>query len=394
MIYPSTVLQSAAISYLPKVKRSSCVLYIFISSGVIILMLCLPFVYTDISVKTNGITRPVTERTEVRSLLSGIIDSIFFQEGDQVQKDAILLQIKDLNTKGKKTLNQFEISQRQQFIHDLSLLTTTYGFSEQIAESLHTALYREQARRFLHQQQDHDASLTKANREIEINTSLAKDKVISPKEFFDSQINQQKLEAGFKAFVQEQLSNWQQDLARYRLELSQYQQQMHQVNTDAVYYQIKAPVSGSIQNINTKYTGGLLQANETVCSISPGGSLVGECYVQTKDVGLLQHGQSARYQVEAFDYNYFGVLTGRIISIDNDFTVMNNTPVIKVRCSFDSTQLHLKNGFSGQLKKGLNFQASFMVARRSLWQLLFDKLDDWLNPNALTKTVTVIEARH
>jgi hypothetical protein len=83
------------------------------------------------------------------------------------------------------------------------------------------------------------------------------------------------------------------------------------------------------------------------------------------------------------------VLTGKILRIDNDFTAVDNKPVFKVRCSFDTDQLRLKNGFTGQLKKGLGFQASFMVARRSLWQLLFDKMDDWLNPDAPATTITL-----
>jgi len=222
-----------------------------------------------------------------------------------------------------------------------------------------------------------------------MNTSLAKEKVISPKEFFDIQINQEKIQSLYKAFTQEQLSTWQQDLSKYRLSLSQYQQQMQQVNADAGYYEVKAPVSGIIQGINTRYAGGLLQANEILCNISPEEAIIGECYVPTKDIGLLKKGQPAHYQLEAFNYNYFGVLTGKIISIDNDFTAIENKPVFKIRCSFDSNQLRLTNSFTGQLKKGLGFQASFVVTRRSLWQLLFDKLDDWLNPNAPPKTHTV-----
>jgi HlyD family secretion protein len=240
----------------------------------------------------------------------------------------------------------------------------------------------------MHQKQDLEASLNKAKKELEINTPLAKDKIISTKEFYDIEINYQKLQSSNKAFIQEQLSTWQQDLVRYNLELSQYKQTLSVVNADASYFSVKAPTSGIIQGINTRYQGGLLQANETLCTISPEGDLIGECYVPTRDIGLLKVGQFVRYQMEAFDYNYFGVLTGKVSTIDNDFTVINNTPVFKVRCSFDSTQLHLKNGFTGKLKKGLNFQARFIVARRSLWQLLYDKLDDWLNPNAPPKTTT------
>jgi len=363
-------------------------LYIIILSCIFFLILSLPFIHTDISIKSMGITRPVTERTEIKPIMTGIIDTIYFKEGDMVYKDAVILRLNDPNTKGKLLMNNFEISQREQFIHDLAILTSTNDLEFCTIDKFQAPLYKQQLSKFTHQKQDLDASINKAKKELDINTSLAKDKIISGKEFYDIQINYQKLQSSYKAFVQEQLSTWQQDLARYKLELSQYKQNLSVVNTDATYYLVKAPTSGIIQGINTRYPGGLLQANETLCSISPEGNLIGECYVPTRDIGLLKVGQPVRYQMEAFDYNYFGVLTGKVATIDNDFTVINNTPVFKVRCSFDSTQLHLKNGFTGTLKKGLNFQARFIVARRSLWQLLYDKLDDWLNPNAPPNTTT------
>ena len=33
------------------------------------------------------------------------------------------------------------------------------------------------------------------------------------------------------------------------------------------------------------------------------------------------------------------------------------------------------------IKKGMTLQARFYVTRRTLFQLLYDKADDWLNPN-------------
>lgn len=375
-------------NYNKNINTSIHIIYLIIIIFVVLSISSLPFIYTNISIKSNGITRPVTERTEVKSIITGIIDTIFYKEGDKVEKNAVILRLKDPNTKGKVILNNFEINQREQFIHDLNILTTSSGLDNSILDILSAPLYKQQLVKFTHQKQDLDASINKAKKELDINTALAKDKIISGKEFYDIQINYQKLQSSNKAFVQEQLSTWQQELARYKLELSQFKQTLNVVNADASYYLVKAPTSGIIQGINTRYHGGLLQANETLCTISPEGDLIGECYVPTRDIGLLKVGQLVRYQMEAFDYNYFGVLTGKVATIDNDFTVINNTPVFKVRCSFDSTQLHLKNGFTGKLKKGLNFQARFIVARRSLWQLLYDKMDDWLNPNAPPNTTT------
>ncbi|GHT22645.1 hypothetical protein AGMMS4957_13110 [Bacteroidia bacterium] len=42
--------------------------------------------------------------------------------------------------------------------------------------------------------------------------------------------------------------------------------------------------------------------------------------------------------------------------------------------------LQLKNGYKGNLKKGMTLTGRFYLTDRSLWQLLFDKVDNWVNP--------------
>jgi HlyD family secretion protein len=355
--------------------------YISILLLIVTAFLLLPYIKIDITIKTPGITRPQNERTEVKPVMAGIIDTIFYKEGEKVEKGQVILRLKDLTSNVKRNHNILEMTQRAQFIHDLSLLTNQVP-DENTVSQLQSALYIEQLNHFLREKAEHNILLKKANKEVEMNTPLAKDKVISPKEFFDIQNNQEKLIAAEKSFIRSQLSTWLQELSRYRLELSQFHEQMNDVNVNAGYHEVKAPVAGTVQGIRGRYPGGYIETNEPICTISPEGNLVGECLLQTKDIGLLRPGQPVRYQVDAFDYNYFGILTGKVISIDNDFTNVDNKPVFKVHCSFDSTQLHLKNGFTAQIKKGLAFQANFTVTRRSVWQLLFDKLDDWLNPNA------------
>lgn len=384
-LLPISFISNTAITYIPKLKMKVYWLFGIIFISIAILIFSLPHVYIDISIKATGITRPSSERTEVKSTMSGLIQTVNFSEGKKVKAGDILIKIKDPNTHSKKSLIQNELNQREEFIRDLILLTTSNNLSEEILSKIQSPLYKEQLSRYIYQKEQQNSTLQKAEKDVEINTSLAKEKVISPKEFFDFKNNLQRIQSTYKAFIREQLISWQQDLVKYKLELSQYQQQDQQLTADAQYFEVKAPISGYIQGINTKYSGGMLQAGESVCTISPEGTLVGECYVQTKDIGLLKIGQSARYQIEAFDYNYFGIITGKIIAIDNDFTMLNNTPVIKIRCNFDTTKLYLNNGYIGQLKKGLNFQARFIVTRRSLWQLLYDNLNNWLSPIAPQK---------
>ena len=51
------------------------------------------------------------------------------------------------------------------------------------------------------------------------------DKVIAPKEMFDKIVENEKLQAAYHAFKIGQISSWEQDLAKYRLELSQFEAQ-------------------------------------------------------------------------------------------------------------------------------------------------------------------------
>jgi HlyD family secretion protein len=314
-------------------------------------------------------------------MTGGMIDSLYYGEGQLVPQGALIAKLRDDQTGSRKVQLQFEIDQRRQFLHDLHLLLSTPALTQAVHAQLSSSLYRQQVNRFLYRQAEQQALLDKVQNEWRIDSSLAADKVIAPKELFDKKVEQAKLQAAFLALKQEQLSIWQQDRVKYRLELSQLEGQQAQLVSDAAQYEIKAPVSGVLQGINTRYAGGFLGAGETVGVLSPEAGLIAECYVPSQDVGLLKVNNEVKLQVDAFDANYFGVLTGNVVGIDNDFTVIDNKPVFKVRCLFHKKQLHLKNGYAGQLKKGMTVQARFIVARRSLWQLLFDKLDDWANPN-------------
>lgn len=369
---------------LPVQRKTHRIIYLLIVLLTISALATLPFVTATISVKSKGIVRPATERTEIRPVLTGVVEQLFYKEGDSVSEGATIATLRDDLSPVQTVSNNYDINQRRQFIQDLKILTSTQGTTS--LNSLTSQLYRQQLNRYQYQLADQRASLKKVQRELDITNKLLNDKVIAPKEAFDKQVEGEKLNAAYEAFARTQIAQWQQELATYRAELSQLNATGRRIQADRKNFLIKAPVCGVLQGINNLYEGSVVQVGQSIASVSPQTSLIAECYVNTKDIGLLKTGQRVRFQVDAFDYNYFGTLTGRIASIDNDFMLVDEVPVFKVRCSFDSTQLRLKDGFTGQLKKGLTLQARFVVAERTLWQLLFDKIDDWLNPSAPHQT--------
>ncbi len=76
-----------------------------------------------------------------------------------------------------------------------------------------------------------------------------------------------------------------------------------------------------------------------------------------------------------------GMASGKVIEVAHDIKIIDNKPYFEVRCSLNNEYLQLKSGYKGLLKKGMTLRAHFIITERSLWQLIYDKVDDWMNPN-------------
>lgn len=108
--------------------------------------------------------------------------------------------------------------------------------------------------------------------------------------------------------------------------------------------------------------------------------------VKPSDIGLIKKNQHVKFQIDAFNYNQWGLLTGKVIDIDHNITLQENQAFFKVRCSMDSKELKLKSGYKTTVSKGMTLTTQFLITRRSLFDLLFDKVDDWLNPKLIQNT--------
>jgi membrane fusion protein, peptide pheromone/bacteriocin exporter len=353
----------------------------------IIVMICsasisLQFIYVDISVNAIGVVRPANERTPIRAMIPGVIENIFYREGDYVPKDSIILTLQNNITMPKLLSLNSDIAEKQSYIHDLETLTSDLAIKSPTRIFPASLVYRRQLMRYIYQLNEQQASLSKVEKELSTDSSLHAQQVISHKEYFDKSIEAQKLRASIAIIRGEQMSAWQEQLSDLKSELSQLLAEKALSTQQANNYEVRAPVAGTLQGLSTRYEGGVIAAGDAICELSPESQLVAECMVQSNDIGLLRLNQRTVFHFDAFDHNYFGTVKGKILSIDNDYTIIENLPVFKVRCQLDRNNLELRNGFIGKVKKGLTVHARFLVTRRRLSQLLFDKIDDWLNPVA------------
>ena len=131
--------------------------------------------------------------------------------------------------------------------------------------------------------------------------------------------------------------------------------------------------------------GNFLSPGQTIAQISSADSLLLECFVAPSDIGYIRMGQDVKLQADAFNYQQWGLLNGEVIEVISDIVHVENQPFFRVRCKLERDYLELDNGYKGVLKKGMSGTTRFFLTKRSLGQLVFDKINDWMNPKIMNR---------
>lgn len=379
---PPDSIEHTVEAYLPKVQIRSQLIYSIILLAAIGVLVALPLIYVDISVQSPGVVRTLSEKTEIKSLVSGRVKAAKVIENQTVHAGDTLFTVDTDELDTKLNLSIFDEQETSHRIGDLKKLTGVSPTNLFSNHRLNTGLYAQQLNLLRSQVQENIFAQQKIQNELNSDLKLFEEKVISKRELDNKQYELTKLKAEHNSLFQRQTSQWEADLNQLRLQNKQKQSEQQQLSEQKRFYVVTAPVTGHLQQVSGKYEGSYIQTGESLGIISPDSSVLAECYVSPRDVGLLKEGMTVRFQVDAFNYNEWGLVNAKITEIAQDFILINEQPVFKVKCTLDKTTLSLKTGYTASLKKGMTLQARFIVTRRSLFQLLYDKVDDWVNPRA------------
>lgn len=383
-IFPKEILETTVEVHQFKHDTKSKVIYNVILTAIIVVLTLLPFIKVDIYTSARGIIKPDKERLSVSSLNSGKIVSINLKNNKQVQKGDTLLVLDNtiINEKLKLTFNQ--MSDISLFIKDL-----TYLIENKIVNLKNIQSPKYQKEYLLYKQNLHDLQtrFQKVKQDFERNTLLYKKEVIAKVEFENTKLDYDLAVGNMNQLQQQQRNTWQANLTEYQNALLEFESNSLQLQDNKSQFVVTAPINGVLINTMSLENGSFLNSGQTFVEISPDTNLLVECFINPQDIGLLKLSNQANFQIDAYNYNQWGLATGEIIDIGKDIEFIENASVFKIRCRINEKQLKLKNGFAGELKKGMTLNAQFKLAERTLFDLLYDKVDDWVNPSQ--KTVAV-----
>lgn len=371
-LFPVAILENSTYSWLPKVTVRGQLMYTLLLTALAAGFVSLFYIKVDVTLTAQGLVRPVAEKTEVRSPSAGTIAEVLVTDGTGVREGQLLLRLRQEVPDSKLAQTDYDLGEHEKYIHDLGIL------AQGGSEGLSSAQYRGQYARYQSQLAEQRTTLSKLRSEVTTDKTLLDEKVIAPKEYQDKQYEYDKALATYQSTMDQQRSDWEEQLGRLRMEAGGLNADVSALRQEKEGSLIRAPVAGTLQQFEGRSAGGYVQAGEILGVISPDSNIVAECYASPRDIGYLRPGMDVRCQVDAFNYNEWGSVRGKVVSIGNDFILQDGHPVFKVRCSFARTYLEMRSGVRGNLKKGMTLQARFLLTRRTLYQLLYDRTSDWL----------------
>ena len=357
-----------------KTKRIS--IYLVVVLAIAIFMALLPVIKVDISSQSRGIIRSKTDNVPVTSAVSGKIVAIQLKNNLLVQKGDTLLTISKENLETEKQLNDTIYTTNETILQDLEMVLK--GNS-----NLKTALIREEYYKFATQKAELQSKVAQTQINYNRYKTLFDKGVVAKAEFEKYQFELQFAKQALNSFVKQQMANWQNKKNELELQLKNITGSNNKLSIEAQNYVLIAPITGTIENFNGVQVGSILTASQPIAHISPMDNLVVESTVSPNDIGLIKLNQKVKFQLDAFNYNQWGLLSGKVIDVDKNITLQENQAFFKVRCALDSKELKLKSGYKTQISKGMTLTTRYIITRRSLFDLLFDKVDDWLNPKQI-----------
>lgn len=378
-IFPKEIIDSTVEAHHFKLRNRSKIIYTLVLLSVLAALIALPFIYVDVYTTSRGIIKPENERTVLTLINSGKVAYKNMVNNQKVEAGDTLLILNNEQISDKLSLYRQQIGDNRRFVHDLSLLTSGRSVA---ASQLSSPKYRASYMEYNQKIKELKTRLETARKDFERHEKLHARKVISNSEYEAKKLEYDMALSDLESYKTQQHYQWESEQTSLSNTLNELGSDFNQYNSNNENQVLVAPVSGTLLKVAGIEEGGYINSGVTIAEISPDTELLIECYVAPTDIGLIRESQSITYQIDAFNYNQWGFASGEIISIGNDIeSVDEESAAFKVRCSINESYLQLKNGFKGNLKKGMTLTANFKLTERSLFDLLYDKVDDWLNPS-------------
>jgi len=274
----------------------------------------------------NGKVIPTSREQVIQSLDPGVLTELYVKEGDQVQKDQVLLRIDDarsgpLYREGHEKLlalvAQAARLQAEAYSTPLTFPIEVQDFPTLIKREEQAYLARRQA--LDEQIEAMERALDALSREIDLIKPLVGQGVISQVELLRLTRQQADMHAMRSERRNRYFTEANNELVRVESDLAQVRENTMARKDAFKRTVIRSPMNGVVKNVQVTTIGAVIQAGQSILEIVPvNDEMLVEGYVKPSEVAFLYLGQPVMVKLTAFDYNRYGGLEGVLEHVSPD----------------------------------------------------------------------------
>lgn len=175
---------------------------------------------------------------------------------------------------------------------------------------------------------------------------------------------------------QEQLKDMQTQITSVKSEIAQNRSQITSIKLQLAQRLIKSPINGVIFNLPIKKPGIVVQTGQTIAQIAPQEiPFVLKANMPSHQSGFLKVGMPVKVKFDAYPFQDYGVVTGKVMQVSPDSKVME-TPqgkieVFEMEISLDQSDIKFGNKRI-PLTPGQTATAEVIVRQRRLIDFILD----------------------
>ena len=348
-----------------KYIANKIILLITSASGVGLLILI--FAKTDQIIIVQGELQPTSRVREMKIPISGVVEKIFIQDGDYVNKDQKLLKLDDnlANETNQNILKKIKLKNNElnfkkteldnsikMILNEIKNLKNVINIEDNNLGRFDLLLKEGALSKY-----DYDEQKIKL---IDLRTDLnSKYSLMSVKE---NQLKQQ--------------------IKSIENNIIDFNNQLENINEKLKYSYVTSPINGYIFDLKAKDKGYVINPDSEIMKIVPDNDLEAIVYINSSDIGFVDLGRKADISIDSYPASDFGVLNGLVTFVSQNSSKKDentNNLFFTAKLSLENQYLNSVSGSKLPLKPGMTLTANIKLRRLSYLQIFFNLFTDKTN---------------
>ncbi|MFB2768959.1 HlyD family efflux transporter periplasmic adaptor subunit [Pelatocladus sp. BLCC-F211] len=101
-------------------------------------------------------------------------------------------------------------------------------------------------------------------------------------------------------------------------QIAQIDSQISKTQQNLRYQELKAPVSGTVFDLQAHNPGYVTNSSAPILKIVPNQSLVAKVFITNRDIGFVKEGMKVDVRIDSFPYSEFGDIKGKLVWVGSD----------------------------------------------------------------------------